>query len=89
MRISHTPTSCLSLAAVQLQSVFRSLVWQRESERESPTGGAERWEKCEEENKVTEEKGNGRGSVFCCLATNIVPSGGMLQFYCKDEITSC
>ncbi|KAI2664629.1 GTPase-activating Rap/Ran-GAP domain-like protein 3 [Labeo rohita] len=61
----------------------------REREGGRPTGGEERWEKCEEENKVTEEKGNGRGSVFCCLATNIVPSGGMLQFYCKDQITSC
>ncbi len=91
---THTLTASLSLAAVQLQSVFSSLVCQIQRRRKRKRRRqANRWRrkvgKCEEENKVTEEKGNGRGYVFCCLATSIVPSGGMLQFYCKDQITSC
>jgi len=91
---THTLTASLSLAAVQLQSVFSSLVCQIQRIRKRKRRRqANRWRrkegKCEEENKVTEEKGNGRGYVFCCLATSIVPSAGMLQFYCKDQITSC
>ncbi len=86
---THTHTYSQSLSSCSLFLAVWSVRYREEGrEREGGrlTGGEERWEKCEEENKVTEEKRNGRGYVFCCLATSIVPSGGCCNFTAKTRL---